>query len=466
MGCVVIGEKEFERHHRKLEWATRDLHVDLGDLALVAGQSHHENLLAQHEATSKLVDIERNMESVAEGVWSLADISSSILTVVGGELPAIRAAAEILGNQVAEVGAVLRAPLRTRGVELLSRASLALSNQWWDDAERDALAAIDGLPFELAAWAILGHARNAMGNHGRAGDAFERGARYAGPVGQSIAAGFALLSADAYRRGDDVSGAVRVLRAAKEVAPNCPSLLVALAVHSGDIDVLAKALALDPSCAIDARLSGLPVDEAAGVALAQTWHPLAIDARHALDAISDIAQRVGVDASKPQPIPPYAASVAALMATAADTHRTRAGVRRVIEEVERVAASMFAPPSEPVWPADPGTRPVRPTPPEDAPSLFASARKRSDYRARTVRYEEESLDYEYLIVKWREAKERYDGLTMKLVADHQADKAFAERGTMDTAGAVRRANEFVRPLPSVIRPFDAVPEKLPGGDLG
>lgn len=276
-------------------------------------------------------DVNRvGFDDVTQAVMRSAVLTSQGLAAVAGMISAQTRVLEQLAD-------MLRCPLGTAARELYERGIRALNAGWTEEAVTELSASVEKDPYDPVAQFALGLAHGASGDNQAASAAMGRAIRYSSdqPKLASLAAGAAILGANAYVEVGDLVQARRLVAQTRVRVTDCAELELMAGRLGNDADATARAIAIAPELALDAVSLGLP---GAAEAAERSATDGAVDAMYQAHAAWSAMGRFA--AGKYAPRLPDRDNAAKAVRAHPDWVRTQAPeLRRVAEQVRRDEAA-------------------------------------------------------------------------------------------------------------------------------
>jgi hypothetical protein len=219
----------------------------------VVEASQQVGLTVADELRQQTRELSNAHEAMWGGVFALAEALPNLSAPIIEQLCA-------LGIQIEKLTDLIANPEATRADELYRRSVMAFTNQWLDEAGRDALLAIEADPYHYGAYYLLGRIAVLQNRPIDAGQFFATSARYAAPVDPKVAVTAALAAIHSYRGqgGDPEAGAQTGRSIVKALKIAAPQLLLATARLTGETSYAAAALLADPGILPAAKVTRLP----------------------------------------------------------------------------------------------------------------------------------------------------------------------------------------------------------------
>lgn len=210
--------------------------------------------------------VERNSAELAAGFSALEasnraietearGIRSAVISLAAVNAAGFKAVCEALGESNAtlhNIERMIASPLSTAAAERYRRGRHAMSEEWFEDAlvEFDAAAQMD--PFQPITHFSRGLALGALDRRSEAFSAFSDACRYAGkaPELRPLAAGAAILAAQAAESSNRSDEAVALLSQIVSRIPECAETWLALAKITAREAPLRRALQIAPELAM------------------------------------------------------------------------------------------------------------------------------------------------------------------------------------------------------------------------
>lgn len=213
--------------------------IDRSGLGALLGQSAEQNKAGFAELTGAV------MRSAVLTDHGLTDIARAL------------AAQTSSLNSIVDL---LRYPLGTQARELYERGVRALNAGWTDEAIKELTASVTADPYNPAAQFALALAQATTGDNASAAKSMALVVRYSADQRASapLAAGAAILGANAYLAVGDAAAAKALVAQARARVSDCAELELMAGRLENDEAATARAIALAPELALDAIALGLP----------------------------------------------------------------------------------------------------------------------------------------------------------------------------------------------------------------
>lgn len=210
--------------------------------------------------------LERNSAELAMGFASLEasnraienearNIQSAVIALAAVNAAGFKAVCEALGETNAtlqNIERMLANPLSTAAAERYRRGCHALSEEWFEEALGEFDAAVELDPFQPITHFSRGLALGVLNRRSEAFSAFSDACRYTGktPTLRPLAAGAAILAAQAAEGTDRLPDAVELLTQTVSSVPDCAEAWLALAKITGREAPLRRAFQIAPELAM------------------------------------------------------------------------------------------------------------------------------------------------------------------------------------------------------------------------